>query len=489
MAKKYGISKKNRQKKEKTITPFDKMLNEVAGAYTAGKYLEECMKFPLDAAQRIPLRYRLIALGFVKGSSLEEVNEKLLESGCERLYARNMWEAGLIYAFLHGISCSRWQELQKICEDVRREQEQKEKWFRNREIRLEDLEEYLRENSMSSAERQITSYMTRQMEQKLAELEGDEEEFRKFLMENLECFSRVREKARYYFCKYLYRYLCQRIEDAALEVERGFDKSAIFREMKMFKVTSVLQRKTMDAGKVRKILNNAAISSGGVFRAFDEFYFGYVTMEWMDVLLEYYGNIEGLSEDEREELAAALRAYDSSYQGKSDEEVLAEAMAEIEKRERELDEGKKGTYQSGRSGENAVRSYMKGGLDIDRTTFLCFLLFFAQGTKLPPEEAMRKERLNHMLLECGFPVLDKKQDFDSFVLHYMDAENPEDYLMEEVTRYAQMEQNFYLYKTFRASRSMDREWEKRLQPSQDPFPLSSRESPGEDARFPRGLPV
>ena len=105
---------------------------------------------------------------------------------------------------------------------------------------------------------------------------------------------------------------------------------------------------------------------------------------------------------------------------------------------------------------------MKGGLDIDRTTFICFLLFFAHGTKLPPEEVMVKERLNHMLLECGFPALDEKQDFDSFVLHYMDADNPEDYLIEEVMRYAQIEQNSYLYKTFRASRSMDREWWKRL---------------------------
>ena len=462
MARDKKSRKKTAGKKEQKITPFDKMLNEVAGAYTARKYLEECMKFPLDAVQRIPQRYRLIALGFVKGSSLEEVNEKLLESGCERLYARNMWEAGLIYAFLHGISWSRWQELQKICEDVRREQEQQEKWFRKREIRLEDLEEYLKENSASSEERRVTAYMTRQIEQKLAELEGDEEEFRKFLMENLECFSRVREKARYYFCKYLYQYLCQKIEDAALEVERGFDKSEIFLQMKMFKATAVLQRKTMDAGKVREILNHAAISSGGIFRAFDEFYFGYVTMEWVDVVLEYYGNPEGLSEDGREELAAVLRAYDSSYEEKTDEEVLTEVMEEIEKRERELDKGKKGTYQSGRGGENAVRSYMKGGLDIDRTTFICFLLFFAHGTKLPPEEVMVKERLNHMLLECGFPALDEKQDFDSFVLHYMDADNPEDYLIEEVMRYAQIEQNSYLYKTFRASRSMDREWWKRL---------------------------
>lgn len=42
----------------------------------------------------------------------------------------------------------------------------------------------------------------------------------------------------------------------------------------------------------------------------------------------------------------------------------------------------------------------------------------------------------------------------------MEAEDPASYLVDEVMRYAQMEKNSPLYKTFLESRSMEEEWEK-----------------------------
>ena len=49
------------------------------------------------------------------------------------------------------------------------------------------------------------------MEEKIARLETGRKEFRQFLNANIRSFSPVREKTRYYFCKYLYYYLEDKI--------------------------------------------------------------------------------------------------------------------------------------------------------------------------------------------------------------------------------------------------------------------------------------
>ncbi len=112
------------------------------------------------------------------------------------------------------------------------------------------------------------------------------------------------------------------------------------------------------------------------------------------------------------------------------------------------------------NGENVIRKYIRGVLDVDRTTLICFLLFFSSGTELPPEEVLSRERLDNILEECGFYALDNEREFDDFILYYMEAEDPASYLVDEVMRYAQMEKNSPLYKTFLESRSMEEEWEK-----------------------------
>ena len=125
-------------------------------------------------------------------------------------------------------------------------------------------------------------------------------------------------------------------------------------------------------------------------------------------------------------------------------------------------EGKNHGYQKNRSGENTVRKFLKGTLDIDRTTLLCFLLFFGEETNLPAAYAITEERLNEILRQCGFPGLAESDGFDSFVVHYLTAQNPKDYLMDEVTRYALREENFYLYQIFRPAYSYEKVWRKLL---------------------------
>ena len=152
------MRKKGKKKKDKDnkMTPFEKIISEVAAEYTGEKYLEECMKFPVDAKERIARRHRLIALGFVKGSTLDEVNESLAAGGCEKLYARSLWEMTLSYVFLNGLSYKECMKLHQIAKDARSRWGIQEKWFPGGKITVPQLEGYIRENSGEPEECLVT---------------------------------------------------------------------------------------------------------------------------------------------------------------------------------------------------------------------------------------------------------------------------------------------------------------------------------------------
>ena len=95
---------------------FDILINELQQNADVDTLLAESMTLDPHKVMRIPLRYRIIALGFVKHYSLTELNEKLLGAGCAQLYARSMREASLIYAFHNGMSYQQWRQLSAKCE-------------------------------------------------------------------------------------------------------------------------------------------------------------------------------------------------------------------------------------------------------------------------------------------------------------------------------------------------------------------------------------
>ena len=135
--------------------------------------------------------------------------------------------------------------------------------------------------------------------------------------------------------------------------------------------------------------------------------------------------------------------------------------------EEELDEiySREGTnkgYQRNRGGENTIRKMIKGNVDIDRTSLICFLIFFGRNTELSERNQINVKRLSTILHECGFNKLNPKDEFDEFIIGYLESDEPEDFLMEEVTRYAIKEQNFFLYQMYRGAVSYDEESRKVL---------------------------
>ena len=120
---------------------FEKMIQDFRRKDMA-QLLEECMKPDVKKAKIIPLRYRLIAIGFVSHMTLDELDSKLKENGCEQLYARNQVEATLIYAFLKGLSYEEWLNLERICREMN--DDRTDMWFNSSTVTYRELREYVR---------------------------------------------------------------------------------------------------------------------------------------------------------------------------------------------------------------------------------------------------------------------------------------------------------------------------------------------------------
>lgn len=445
---------------------FDILVNELQQSADVDMLLKESMTLDPRKVQRIPIRYRIIALGFVKRFTLDALNEKLLSAGCAQLYARSTTEASLIYAFHNGLSYPEWRQLLRQCESLLETRTLENRFFRNRTISMQDLTDYLEANSRETGPALETAQLTQRMQRRLLEIAGGAGSFEAFLEDNLRAFSPVREKTRYYFCKYLYYDLLTKIEDFLSAVQYGPVSEDTYAMLTMFKGVQTLKRRKMTPNEIREFLMQTDISCGGIFDAFNYHYFEYVSSDWMDVLIEYCGSLESLPEKDRKRLADSLRKSDpKAFANRSDAEILRQKQAEAEAREEEMDriyalEGSDRGYQRNRSGENAIRKYIKGELDLDRTTLIAFLLFFGNDSDLSAENAICEERLSAVLRSCGFPPLRPEDDFDSFVLGYLEADDPTEFLMEEVTNRALEEENFYLYRVYNLSSSYHEDLEK-----------------------------
>lgn len=440
---------------------FEKMMQDFSKKDIA-EMLNECMRMDARKMKRIPARYRLIAIGFLTKMSLEQLNTKLEENGCERLYARNPIEASLIYAFANGLSYPEWKKLEEFCNAQEEERGLEDRWFNQANVTYRELKEYVTENSRETSGYQITRKVTSELQERIIGSDSIEK-FKQFMWMNWNEFRPVREKARYYFCKFLGYYIEEKIEIYLSAKRSGFGVEQAELDLNVLKGISQLKKRNMEEAEIRKSLDKCSISFGNLYDAFNYFYFGYISMDWMEVLLDYYGgDITKLGKEQKKELASALRSYDSKWKELSDEEIISGKWKELEQKERQLDQeyalngGDRG-YQKNRSGEKSVRNYIKGRLDLDRTTLICYLLFFGKEIPCQREQILTGNRLNQILYECGYSVLREQEEFDYFIIQYLEADDRVDYLMESVTRSAMEEKNFYLYHMYRESVNMDKQ--------------------------------
>ena len=83
---------------------------------------------------------------------------------------------------------------------------------------------------------------------------------------------------------------------------------------------------------------DAPISCAAIFANFNEFYFDYVSIDWLQVLMEENDtNLFSLSPQRRKALADCLRNYYPEWRKLSDDEVLEKKMAIDAEEEERLD--------------------------------------------------------------------------------------------------------------------------------------------------------
>lgn len=437
-------------------------------------FLPDSDEYPL------PGRLSVLAEGFAGKMDLKKVNERLEDEGYETLYARSFCEAGLIYAFSHHLNYEQWKELYRnYMEKYTGVIDPKKQVFPGGKITLRQLEEYVRNNS-SGAEME-TEMLTRLMEKEIVESRS-EEDFFHFMDENVENFSAVREKARFYFCKYLDLYirskcekyyksceksdrLLQQYGNALDKNERGYLESLALEELNFLKPLTALKkdakktRGRMSLEEKKEFLENTALTPGGIFDEFNYFYFGYVSVDWMELIFEIYGSVKDWPDSLKIRIAHAL-GYCSLNPDKEEQKNALEKLEQREREEQKKEEvrnreyernTKKAAklYQRGRSGEDFFREFITGKRDINRETLISFLLFIKMKVPLDDDNKITLMRMNRILENCGFAQLQPGIGFDRFVIDFLRSQDPFSVMEEYVDKQVGRGENFYLYKVYK----------------------------------------
>ena len=456
------------------------------------------MNSQMKAVKDTPLRIKILKRAFLEGWNLEQVNSELEEHFCERLYARNRYETGLIYAFQNGLSYEAWKKLyQKYIEQDRKPEneaagiqetqayihqmnEQKileskkqraaayaSGIWRGRDITFKAIKDYVRKNSQNEVLE--TGMRTFLVEEELKNVEATEDNagFGNFMEKNEEEFSVVREKARYYFCKYLSFYIeercekyyekCKAKEEATLDgktnrelepyrraEQLAFAELDVLKNLTKLKAESERFRINIPLEEKKIYVENAGLSYRTLFERFNYFYFGFITLERAEYLYETYWEYFRELEDEKwkehttefqeawEEEMLKVASFLGDYKGnltpKRKERAfikLAELKKRLDEKEEKLDEeysldSPNPGSQRGRGGETYFRDFITGKRDINRDTLITFLLFVDGTTRLNDEKRITKMRLNTVLRKCGFSqLIPQERAFDKFISDYL----------------------------------------------------------------------
>lgn len=497
------------------------------------------MKSQVKVAKDTPLRIKILKRAFEEGWNLEQVNGELEKHFCEKLYARNKYEAGLMYAFHNGLNYEEWKELyQKYIEQDRtsengedgiqesqvytnqiKEQKILESQkqgtlsyasgiWRERNVTLKAIKDYVRKNSQNEVLK--TGMRTFLVEEELRDVKPTEDnaEFGTFMEKNEIEFSEVREKARYYFCKYLSFYIeerCQKYYEKceekkeAVRKEKGKQELEKCRREEQFalaeldvlkKLTKLkedsqnLKSKLTFADRI-KYIEYSRLSYRKIFDNFNYFYFGFLTLDRAEYLYESYEEVfKKLEKNKREEhefevlekweeemlqVAQFLGLYKGKLTSQRKEKVfdrLLEIKESLERKEDRLDmeyrlKPKKKQSQRGRSGETYFRDFITGKRDVDRDTLITFLLFVDGTTELTPEQRITLPRLNRILVNCGLAQLvPEERTFDNFISTYLRKTNRQeevDLLYEAAQEAVERGEDFCLWKIYLHGKSQQEE--------------------------------
>ena len=428
----------------------------------------------LKGVKRSDLKGRIavIAEALNQGVSLDEVNNLLVSKGFEKLYARSFDESIIIYAFCNHLTFEEWQALdQKIRERFEESQSISMNNLLSGTLKRSKLKEYLQ--SESAGEGYVTGVMTGLMSKELEECRT-EEELAHYLTNHLKNFTDTREKARYYFCKYLNEYIedkCSRYLKAAKSGSKrsqllALEDISFLKPLTELKREAELDRNKMSYEDKEAFLEETSVVPGGIFDEFS-YYYGYITVDWIELIFERFGSPDEWDEELKADIVEVL-----GYREDETEQKLRELEAEIIEREEQLDQeynresgtDRKKLYQRYRAGENYFRAFLNGSRDINRETLIAFILFISKKMELKGAMRVDAARLNIILDNCGFKQLKPKDnEFDRFIIEFIGSKTPFIVMEDRVDEQICQGKNFDFYKVYSNAYSHTDEIQKFMQ--------------------------
>ena len=206
-------------------------------------------------------------------------------------------------------------------------------------------------------------------------------------------------------------------------------------------------------------MENTALTPGWIFDEFNYFYFGYISVDWVELVFELYGPVEFWPENLKIRIAHSFGYCsmnpDEEEKKKALEKLQIREAEEAEKEEKknleyERNEKKAAKlYQRGRSGEDFFREFITGKRDINRETLISFLLFVKMRIPMKDDQKITLMRLNRILTNCGFSQLRPGVGFDKFVIEFLRSPDPFSVMEKYVDKQVGQGQNFYLYKVYK----------------------------------------
>lgn len=435
-------------------------------------------------------RVDIIVEGIKKHKSVEDVNNELKDNQKDVLYARSFWESCIIYTLNNGLNGNDFIEIKNKYQDVVDEAyNQNMKYFEDGAITFKKIEDYVVENSDTSNNLQ-TMFITNEMALELENVHN-EKDFKTYIEKNKNKFSMVRERTRYYFCKYLYFYLKQQIDEYLKKYMDLLDSDMVKSGLYKDKIKSLLEEESgfitfitdADRTRLKKInsygghmdylQNQVKISESILFREFNYFYSEYITLDWLAMVFEMYDNPESWTDARIIKVGHKLKLCKKNPDEAEIKKTLEELIGKWNEYDVGLDEqyrrddieAVRKSYQKGRSGNNFFRDFFKGDRDISRSTFLAFMLFIGGTTKLSDKDKINIQRLNVMLQNCQFQPLNPRNPYDKFIVGYLNATDRLEYLYDEMEKSADALEKSVLYKLYTDSYSHERELENKLENS------------------------
>lgn len=230
------------------------------------------------ALSSYPLRYRMIYKGFCDHWTLAQLNEHLLEKGQEKLYARDLIEASLIYAFHKQLSYPDWKLLISELKSLENTGSYDTLLLNGYHgsysaFPLARIRNYVKQSSFLAAGNEYTIQRTRTVEIGLQKQNTDRE-FTLYMCENIYNFCEGREKARYYLCKYFLLYLNTQLDYYQLDTISRKQKQAIYKALPLSNISAMDPNRhaALRPEEIENCLEKAKISSNKLFSLLNHFY-------------------------------------------------------------------------------------------------------------------------------------------------------------------------------------------------------------------------